>query len=146
MTIQETLLGRGAWVECSRVREPKTTCSAMWLTTSVFIIMRLVSGLSLANHFHFNLGPFLVTSTSFSQDEFQKKESGKLRGSSIFWPCLNSSGQLLTVAPYSLLGPSIVRQLRQVVVMVAGQGGWFQSIVPYKMITNIIYNTRVLLF
>ena len=25
LTMQETLLGRGAWVECSRVREPQKT-------------------------------------------------------------------------------------------------------------------------
>ena len=70
MTIQETLLGRGAWVECSRVREPKKTALPCGSQPSVFIIMRLVSGLSLTNHFHFNLGPFQMTSTSFSQDGF----------------------------------------------------------------------------
>lgn len=47
MTKQETLLGRGAQAESSRVREPRRT--ATWLTASGFVGMVLDLGLSLAN-------------------------------------------------------------------------------------------------
>ena len=32
------------------------------------------------------------------------------------------------LVPYSLSGPPVVRQLMQMVAMVSGQGGWFQSV------------------
>ena len=50
LTKQEILLGRCAQAESSRVREPKANCSATWLTVSGFMVMGLVSRLSLANH------------------------------------------------------------------------------------------------
>ena len=46
LTKQETLLGRGAWVESSRVREPRRT-TLPWV--SGFMVMGLVSRLSLVN-------------------------------------------------------------------------------------------------
>ena len=46
----------------------KETCSAMWLAVSGFMVMGLVSGLSLANHS--DSGPFLVVHTLLSQDGF----------------------------------------------------------------------------
>ena len=44
-------------------------CSATWLTVSGFMVMGLVSGLSLANHS--DSGSFLVAHASLSQDGFQ---------------------------------------------------------------------------
>ena len=41
-------------------------CSAMWLVVSGFLLMGLVSGLSLANHS--DSEPFLVAHASLSQD------------------------------------------------------------------------------
>ena len=49
LTKQEILLGKGTWVESSRVRTQED-CSAVWLAVSGFMVMRLVSRLSLANH------------------------------------------------------------------------------------------------
>ena len=46
LTKQEILLGKGAWVESSRVREPRRTALA---AVSGFMVMGLVFGLSLAN-------------------------------------------------------------------------------------------------
>ena len=46
---QEILLGRGARVESSRVREPGRT-AVTWLAVLGFMVMGLVSRLSLANH------------------------------------------------------------------------------------------------
>ena len=48
LTKQEILLGKGTRVESSRVREPRST--ALWLAVSGFMVMELVSRLSLANH------------------------------------------------------------------------------------------------
>ena len=47
LTKQEILLGKGTRVESSRTQE---NTSATWLTVSGFMVMGLVSGLSLANH------------------------------------------------------------------------------------------------
>ena len=49
LTKQEILLGKGTRVESSRVREPRRT-ALPWLTVSDFMVMGLVSRLSLANH------------------------------------------------------------------------------------------------
>ena len=46
-------------------------CFATWLVVSGFIVMGLVSRLSLANHS--DSGSFLVVCSSFSQDEFQQE-------------------------------------------------------------------------
>ena len=46
LTKQEILLGKGAWVESSRVREPRRTALA---AVSGFMVMGLVFGLSLDN-------------------------------------------------------------------------------------------------
>ena len=44
-------------------------CSAMWIAVSGFLVMGLVSGLSLANHS--DSGSFLVVQALFSQNGFQ---------------------------------------------------------------------------
>ena len=61
---QEILLGKGTWVESSRVRKLRRT--AMWLTVSGFTVKALVSGLSLANYS--NSESFLVVNALLSQD------------------------------------------------------------------------------
>ena len=79
---QETLLGRGIQVESSGVREPRRTAlPATWLTVSGFMVMGLVSRLSLANHS--DSGSFLVVHASLSQDGFQREgfwEVGRTHG------------------------------------------------------------------
>ena len=62
LTKQEILLGKGTQEESSRVREPRRTA----LPFSHFMVMGLVSGWSLANHF--NLESFLVAHAWLSQD------------------------------------------------------------------------------
>ena len=47
LTKQEIFLGKGTWVESSRVREPRRTALPRG---SGFMVIELVSGLSLANH------------------------------------------------------------------------------------------------
>ena len=70
LTKQEILLGKGTWVGSSRVREPRRTALPQ-LTTSGFMVMGLVSGLSLANHS--DSESFLVVHTLFSQDGCQRE-------------------------------------------------------------------------
>ena len=62
---QEILLGKGTRVESSRVREP------VWLTMSGFMVMELVSGLSLANHS--DSASFLVVHALFNLDGCQRE-------------------------------------------------------------------------
>ena len=65
LTKQEILLGNGAWVESSRGREPRRT-ALPWLAVSGFMVMGLVSGLSLASLS--DSESLLVVHALFSQD------------------------------------------------------------------------------
>ena len=49
LTKQKTLLESGVWAESSWVREPENCSATDWLTVSGFMVMGLVSGLSLAS-------------------------------------------------------------------------------------------------
>ena len=68
---QKTLLGRGAREESSRVKGTQENCSATWLMVLGFMVMGLISRLSLANHC--DSGSFLEVRASFSQDGFQRR-------------------------------------------------------------------------
>ena len=68
LTKQEILLGGSAQVESSRVREPGRTALPCGLG---FMVMGLVSGLSLANHS--DSENFLVVHTLLSQDGYQQE-------------------------------------------------------------------------
>ena len=93
-----------------------------------FMVMGLVSALSLANHS--DSESFLVVHALFSQDRCQREG---------FWQVVRHvvspfdlsrtlpvGGGLLV--PCSLAGPPVVKQLMQMVTMVPGQGGRFQSV------------------
>ena len=67
-TKQEILLGKGAWVENSRARELRRTALTHGCSLG-FMVMGLVSGLSLSSHS--DSDSFLVVHTSFSQDGCQ---------------------------------------------------------------------------
>ena len=71
LTKQEILLGRGTRVESSRVREPRGAALPHGLAVLSFMVMGLVSRLSLANHS--GSESFLVVHTLFSQDGCQRK-------------------------------------------------------------------------
>ena len=105
----------------------------MWLTVSGFMVMGLVSGLSLANYS--DSESFLGVHALFSQDGCQREG---------FWEVVEHvvssfdlsrtlpvGGGLLV--PCSLPGPPVVKQLMQMVTMVPGQGGWFQCASPNSM-------------
>ena len=127
LTKQEVLLGKGAWVESIRVREPRRRAlpHGSWLKVLGFMVIGLVSGLSLANRS--DSESFLVVHTFFSQDGCQREG---------FWEMvvspLDLSRTLLVggglLVPCSLPGPPVIKQLMQIVTMVPDQGGQFQSV------------------
>ena len=92
------------------------------------MVMGLVSGLSLANHS--DSESFLVVHTLFSQNGCQREG---------FWEVVRQvvspfdlsrtllvGGGLLVL--YSLSGSPVIKQLKQMVTMVPGQGERFQSV------------------
>ena len=99
----------------------------MWLAVSGFMVMGLVSGLSLANHS--DSESFLVVHALFSQDGCQRgfwEVVGHLVSPFDLSQTLLVGGGLLVLR--ALPGPPVVKQLMQMVTMVPGQGGRFQSV------------------
>ena len=90
--------------------------------------MGLVSGWSLTNHS--NSESFLVAHASLSQDGCQRGGFWEVIGQVVspfdLSRTLLVGGGLLV--PCSLPGPSVLKQLMQMVTMVPGQGGRFQSV------------------
>ena len=99
----------------------------MWLAVSSFMVMELVSGLSLANH---SDSESTVVHALFSQDGCQKEGFWEVVGQVVspfdLSQTLLVGGGLLV--PSSLPGPPVIKQLMQMVAMVPGQGGQFQSV------------------
>ena len=114
-----------------REQEDKRTqenFSAMCLAVSGFMVMELVSGLSSANHSDSESS--LVVHDLFNQDGCQREG---------FWEVIRyvvspfDLSQILLVGggllvPFSLPGPPVIKQLMQMVPIVPGQGGQFQSV------------------
>ena len=100
----------------------------MWLTVLGFMVMGLVSGLSLANHS--GSESFLVVHSLFSQDGYFRKGFWEVVGPVVspfdLSRTLLVGGGLLV--PCSLPGPPVVKRLMQMVTMEPGQGGRFQSV------------------
>jgi len=93
-----------------------------------FMVMGLVSGLSLANHS--DSESFLVVHALFSQDgcqigEFWEVVRHVVSHFDLSWTLPVGGGLLV---PCSLPGSPVVKQLMQMVTMVPGQGGRFQSV------------------
>ena len=128
LTKQVLLLGKGARAESSRVRGPRRTALSHGLQSHGFMVMGLVSGLSLANHS--NTESVLVVHALFSQNACQREgfweEVGDVVSPFDLFGTLPVDGGLLV--PCSLAGPPVLKQLTQMVTMVASQGGWFQSV------------------
>ena len=127
LTKQEILLGKGTRVESSRVREPRRTALPRGSVLG-FMVMGLVSGLYLANRS--DSESFLMVHALFSQDGCQREG---------FWEVVRhvvspfDLSRTLPVGggvlvPCSLPGSPVVKQRMQMVTMVPGQGGRFQSV------------------
>ena len=100
----------------------------MWVVVSGFMVMRLVSGWSLANHS--NLESFLVAHASLSQDGCQQEGFWEVDRHSVSPFDLSRTLQVGggSLVLYSLSGSPVIKQLMQMVTMVPGQGGRFQSV------------------
>ena len=118
LTKQEILLGRAPGGE-QWGKGAQEDCSATRLAVSGFMMMVLVFRLPLANQ-----------SDSLSQDGCQR--AGFWEGVGHVVSPFDLSRTLLVggglLVPLSLPGPPVVNQLMQMVTMVPGQGGWFQSV------------------
>ena len=99
-----------------------------WLAVSGFMVMGFISGWSLANHS--NSESFLVAHASLSQDGCYREGFWEVDGHAVspfdLSRTLPVGGGLLV--PYSLSGSPVIKQLMQMVTMVPGQGGRFQSV------------------
>ena len=127
LTKQENFIGKGHPGGEQEGKGTQENSSVTWLAVLGFMVMGLFSGLSLANHF--DSESFLVVHALFGQDGCQ-------RG---FWEMVRHvvspfdlsltllvGGGLLVLC--SLAGPPVVKLLMQIVTMVPGQGGQFQSV------------------
>ena len=114
-------------MKSSRVREPRRTALPHMLAGLGFMVMGLVFRLSLANHS--DSESFLVVHALFSQDGCQREG---------FWEVVRhvspfDLSQTLLVGgglldPRSSSGHPVLKQLMQMVTMVPGQDGRFQSV------------------
>ena len=107
----------------------------MWLAVLGFMVIGLVSGLSLANHS--DSESFLVVHALFSQDGCQQEGFWEVVGHVVspfdLSRTLPVGGGLLV--PCSLPGPPVIKLLMQIVAMVPVQGGRFsQCASPNSMI------------
>ena len=114
-------------MESRRVREPRRTALSQGLQ-SPFYGDGISFRLSLANHSDSEC--FLVVHALFSQDGCQREGFWEVVGQVVFPFDLSRTllvgGGLLV--PCSLPGPPVLTQLMEIVTMVPGQGGWFQSV------------------
>ena len=121
-------IGRGHPGGKQQDKGTQENCSATWLEVLSFMVMGLISRLSLASHS--DSESFLVVHTLFSQDWCQQEGFWEVVGHvvspfDLSWTLLVGGGFLV---PCSLPGPPVVKQLMQMVTIVPGQGGRFQSV------------------
>ena len=100
----------------------------MWLAMPGFMVMGLVSEWSLTNHS--NPESFLVVHASLSQDGCWREGFWEVDGHGVspFDVCQTLPVGDGLLVPYSLSGSPVIKQLMQMVTMVPGQCGWFQSV------------------
>ena len=101
--------------------------SSAMSSVSGFMVIGLVSGLSLANHS--DSESFLAVHTLFSQNGCQKEGFWEVVGQVVspfdLSRTLQVGGGMLVLC--SLPGPPVIKQFMQMVTMVPDQGGQFQS-------------------
>ena len=132
LTKQEILLGKGTRVESSRVREPRRTALPVSTTAVARSLGFYGDGISFLVVFSQSSDSesFLVVHALFSQDGCQRGGFWEVVGHVV--SPFDLSGTLLVggglLVPCSLAGPPVIKQLMQMVTMVLGQGGRFQSV------------------
>ena len=127
LTKQEILLGKGTRMESSRVRETRELLFCVARSLRFYgdgISFQVVFGQSL----YFRVFP---GGARIAQPRWMLArgilERRRTRGVS-FRPFPNSSVGGGLLVPYSLSGSPVIKQLMQMVTMVPGQGGRFQSV------------------
>ena len=111
---------KGTRVESSRVREPRRTAVSTWLAVSGFMVIGLVSALSLAKHS--DSESFLAVQSSLSQARCQWGGFWEVVGH-MMSPFDHSRALLVggdLLVPCSLPGPPVVKQFMQVVIWLDG--------------------------
>ena len=150
LTQGKTWLGRGAQVESGRLRKPGGLLCHVAYSLRCYgngVRFQVISGQSsrLCPYFA-QFRPLLVACYLSAKMDSSVRVSGRLAGHILGWCLLPPFGlsQILPVgccwfvclfvclfaALCSLLGPPVVRQLRQVIINFPGQGGQFWSMVP----------------
>ena len=128
LTNQEILLGRCAWKECSRAREPGRTALSLGLKSLVLWWWDYFPGFS--EKYSFCLRALPGVHTLLSQDGRQWEGFLEVAGH-VMSPF--DLSQTLPVGvgllvPCSLPGPPVIKQLIKMVTKGPGQGGRFQSV------------------
>ena len=95
MLTKQDFIGKGLLGGEQEGKGAQENCSAMWLAVSGFMVKRLVSGLSLANHS--GSGSFLVARALLTQDGFQQEGFWEVVGH-MDW-CLLSPFDLSRILP-----------------------------------------------
>ena len=127
LTKQEIFIEKGHPGGEQEGKGTQENCSAAWLAVSGFMVMGLVYRLSLASHS--DSESFLVVHTLFSQEGCQRrfwKVVGHVVSPFDLSETLPVGGVFLVL--HSLSGSPVIKQLMQIVTMVPGQGGRFQSV------------------
>ena len=126
--------GKGCLGEEQEGQGTQEDCSATWLTVSGFMVMGLVSRLSLASHS--DLGFFLVAPSLLIEDAFQQEGFwgvGRTGGIS-FWPFLNSSGWWWLVSSRFLIRASC----HEITLANGYYGTWLGWVVSVSVFSNTI--------
>ena len=127
LTKQEILLGKGTRVESSRAREPRRTALPCGLSVGFYgdgISFRVVFSQS----FWLRVlpgGACLVQPNGCQREGFWEVVRHVVSPFDLSWTLLVGGGLLVLC---SLPGLPVVKQLMQIVTMVPGQGGQFQSV------------------
>ena len=134
-------IGKGSPGRKQEGKGTKENCSAKWLTVSEFMVMGLVSRLSLVNHS--DSGSFLLVHSLLNQDEYQWGGFWEVIGHmASFWPFPNSADWWWFVSAMLLTGISICK-----VTHANGYygvwTGWVVSIsVSHNGTTNLVPNPK----
>ena len=120
-------IGKGQMGGEQEAEETQENCSAAWLADLGFMVMGLVSGWSLANHSN-SESP---GGAHIAQPRWMLARgilrNGRTRVSPFDLSRTLPVGDGLLI-PCSLSGSPVIKQLIQMVTMVPGQGGRFQSV------------------
>ena len=123
-------IGKGRLGREQQGQGTQEDCSARWFAVSGFMVMGLVSALSLAKHS--DSGSFLAVQSSLSQDGCQRGGFWEVVGRVVLpfdhsW-ALPVGGGLLV--PCSLPGPPVIKQFMQMAIWLDGAWpGWAVSVI-----------------